>query len=78
MLCGSLHGKGGWGRMDIGIQMAESFHCSPEAITTLLIGYTIIQNRKLFLKKAPGLHLEMLFYQQLASLSCLNFPLQQK
>ena len=56
MLCGSLDGKGVWGRMDIGIQMAESFHCSPEAITTLLIGYTIIQNRKLFLKKAPGLH----------------------
>lgn len=27
-------------------------------------------------KKAPGLYLEMLFYQ-LASLSCLNSPAQQ-
>ena len=26
--------------------MAESLHCSPEMITTLLIGYTPIQNKK--------------------------------
>lgn len=26
--------------------MAESFHCSPETIRTLLIGYTPIQNEK--------------------------------
>ena len=74
---GSRDGRGVWGRMDIGICMAESFPCSPEAITTLLTGYTTIQNKRLFLKKAPGLHLEMLFHQ-LASLSCLNLPLQQK
>ena len=30
--------------------MAESFHCSLEAITTLLIGYTPKQNKK-FKKK---------------------------
>ena len=29
------------------IHMAESLHCSPETITTLLIGYTPIQNNKL-------------------------------
>ena len=27
--------------------MAESLQCSPEAVTTLLIGYTPIQNKKL-------------------------------
>ena len=27
--------------------MAESLHCSLETITTLLIGYTLIQNKKL-------------------------------
>ena len=27
--------------------MAESLHCSPEAVTSLLIGYTPIQNTKL-------------------------------
>ena len=27
--------------------MAESFHCSADVITTLLIGYTPIQNKKL-------------------------------
>ena len=31
-----------WGRMVI--CMAESFHCSSETITTLLISYTPIQN----------------------------------
>ena len=47
MLCGSLDGKGVWGRMDTCICMAESFHCSPETTTTLLISYTPIQNKKL-------------------------------
>ena len=36
-----------WGRMDTCICMAESLHSSPETITTLLSGYTPIQNRKL-------------------------------
>ena len=36
-----------WGRMDTYICMAESLHSSPETITTLLSGYTPIQNRKL-------------------------------
>ena len=39
MLCGSLNGREVWGRMDTCIWMAESLHCSPETITTLLIGY---------------------------------------
>ena len=44
-LCGSLDGRGIWGRMDTCIGMAESLHCSPEIITTLLIGYAPVQNR---------------------------------
>ena len=39
MLCGSLDGRGVWGRMDTCVCMAESLHCLPETITTLLIGY---------------------------------------
>ena len=39
MLCGSLDGRGVWGRMDTCICIADSLHCSPEAITTLLMGY---------------------------------------
>ena len=46
-LYGSLDGREVWGRMDTCICMAESLHCSPKAITTLLIGYTSIQNEKL-------------------------------
>ena len=46
MLCGSLNGKGVWGRMDTCICMAESFH-PPETITALLIGYIPMQNKKL-------------------------------
>ena len=50
MLHGSLDGRGVWGRMDTCICMAESLHWPPEAITTLLIGYTPIQNKR-FLKR---------------------------
>ena len=46
-ICGSLDGRGVWGRMDTCIWMAESLGCPPETITTLLIGYTPIQNKKL-------------------------------
>ena len=35
------------GEMDTCVCMAESLHCSPETITTLLIGYTQIQNTSL-------------------------------
>ena len=46
MLCGSLQGRGVWGRMDTCICMAESLCCSPETTTTLLISCTPIQNKK--------------------------------
>ena len=46
MLCGSLDGRGVWGRMDAGICMAESLCCPPETITTLLAGYTLILKKK--------------------------------
>ena len=42
----SLQGRGVWGRMDTCVSMAESLFCSPETITTLLIGYTPIQSNK--------------------------------
>ena len=48
VLCGSLDGREVWGRMDTCIWMAESLHCSPDTITTLLI-YKInykMQNKK--------------------------------
>ena len=31
--------------------MAESLHCPPETVTTFLISYTPIQNKKLLKKK---------------------------
>ena len=46
MVCASLDGRGVWGRMDTRICMAEFLCCSPETITTLLTGYTLIQNKK--------------------------------
>ena len=39
-------GEGIWGRMDIGICMAESLCSSPETVRTLLMGYTPIENKK--------------------------------
>ena len=50
ILCASLDARGVWGRMDTCIYMAESLHCLPETITTLLINYTPKQNKSLFLK----------------------------
>ena len=47
MLCGSLDWRGVWERKDTCICMAKSLHCSPQTITTLLIGYTPIQTTKL-------------------------------
>ena len=48
MLYGSLDGSRSWGRKDICTSMAKSLFCPPETITTLLIGYTLIQNKKTF------------------------------
>ena len=45
VLCSNLDGRGLWGRIDTYICMAETLHCSPEITTTLLIGYTSIQNK---------------------------------
>ena len=45
MLCGSLDGRGVWGRMDTCICMTEFLHSSPETITTLLTDYTPIKNK---------------------------------
>ena len=45
ILCGSLDGRGDWGRTDTCIYVAKSLCCSPET-TTLLISYTPIQNKK--------------------------------
>ena len=47
MSCANLDGRGVWKRMDTCICMTESLHYPPEIITTLLISYTLIQNKKL-------------------------------
>ena len=46
VLCASWDGREVWERMDTCIYMAGSLGCLPETITTLLIGYTPIQNKK--------------------------------
>ena len=46
MFCGSLDGRGVWGRRDTCECMAESLCRPPETITVLLICYTPIQNNK--------------------------------
>ena len=43
--------SGVWGRMNIYIYIAESLHCLPESITTLLISYTPVQSKKFFKKE---------------------------
>ena len=46
ILCASLDERRVSGIVDNGYIMAESLHCSAETTTTLLIGYTPIQNKK--------------------------------
>ena len=43
---GRVDGRGVWRRMDTCVWMAESLCCPPETITTLLIGYIPMQNKK--------------------------------
>ena len=40
--CGSLDGRGVWGRWDICVCMVESLCCPPEMTTTLLISYVFV------------------------------------
>ena len=47
MLCGSLDGRGVWGRTETYLCMAEPFCSSPETIATLLISNILTQNKKL-------------------------------
>ena len=48
MLCARLDERGAGRRMDTCLCMAESSSYPPETITTLLIGYPPIQNKKIF------------------------------
>ena len=50
MLCGSLDGKGVWGRMDTFVCMAESLPCSLETITALLISWLYPNTKSKVLK----------------------------
>ena len=59
MLCGSLDRRGVWGRTDTCICMAEFLQYPTETITTLLIGYITIQNKKLKKKLCPKKTLEI-------------------
>ena len=49
MLSVSLDGRGVWERMDICICVGVCY--PPETVTTLLIGYTSIQNKTFFEKR---------------------------
>ena len=51
MLCGSLDGRGVWGRMDTCVCMADCLHCSSETITTLLILNWLYPKTKQNIKK---------------------------
>ena len=42
---------GDLGKMHASIRMAESLHCPPETVTTLLTGYAPTQNKKLEIHK---------------------------
>ena len=59
------------GRMDTCICMPASPQCSPEIITTLLIGYTSIQSKKLK-KKLKNKYIKT---KTSASSPCLRTPL---
>ena len=63
MLWGGLDGMGVWGEIDTCIWMAGFLCFPPEIITTLLISYTPIQNKKVlfcFFFKNKGVEVSVL------------------
>jgi len=76
MLCGSLDGRGVWGRMDACVYMADSLHCSSETITTLLILNWIYPKTKQNIKKKTMRKKYFFQLEQLAPLSRIpiDFP----
>ena len=75
-LYGSLDWRGVQRTMDTCISMAGSLHYSPESITTLLIGYTAIQNKKLKKNKVSMTLLLLLFSRPIMSDSLQPHGLQ--
>ena len=65
----SLGGRGVWGRMDTHICIYESVCCSPEIITTLLIGCTPIPNKKALWDSSKSNFPERLFFFGLLHIS---------
>ena len=55
MFCGSLDGRGVWGRVDACVCLAESLRRVPETITALSIRYTPTQTKK-FKSALPTAH----------------------
>ena len=55
MSSGSLAERGFWERMDTCLCMTEFLCCPPETITTLLMDYTPIQNKKFKNKKVRNI-----------------------
>ena len=70
ILCASLDRRGVWGRMDTCICTAKSFCCAPEIITTLLVGYTPIQNKNFEKNKIKGLKKILWRMQKEQGLKC--------
>ena len=70
MLCASLDRRAVWGRMDTCICIAESLCCSPDTITTMLIGYTSIQNKKLKKNKIDNRQIPTEQHRELCSMLC--------
>ena len=50
-LCASVDGRWVWRRMNVCVCVTETLCCSPETTTTLLIDYTLIQNKQSLKKK---------------------------
>ena len=51
--------EGVWGRKDTCVCMSEFHPCTPETVTTLLIDYMPIENKKFFKKRVASLPQEM-------------------
>ena len=59
MLCGSLDGRGVWGRMDTCVCMVECFCCSPETVTKLFVNQLYLKRKqKVYNKKKKELNAE--------------------
>ena len=82
MLCGSLNGRGVWGRMNACIWMAKSLYSLPKTVITLLVGYgEVAQSCPTLCNpmdcSLPGSSVHRIFWARVLEWGAISFSIPQ-